>query len=1068
MKKIFTVFVLFSLIGLSGVFAQINLQNGLIAYYPFNGNANDESGNSNNGTLQGQTTFENGVVGTCAKFRGNQLGDYISIPPVNLSLTQFSISAWVNVTNIDSGLYMEEEDILSFDDVNSPNHFALSVRRNGSVSQTDSLGFHFWIPGLLYFNTNLKFFPNSWLHVVGTYDGIKARIYVNGILESESVSIINASINTTADMWINSHYYWGANTQGRMGGNIDEVRLYDRALNQSEISALNNEPLSNCLVADYPFNGNANDASGNGNNGTVSGATLTTDRFGNPNSAYYFDGVNDNKIIIPNSSSLNISSNEISISMWIKWQNNEADYTYRGLSKGGVEVGSGYELLVRGVSYFGGDSGIFEFNIAPNANYYVQNANSYKTQWVHLLSVFNNGIGKIYVNGILSSIDTSSITSILPNTDDLYLGIRNPNNNYAGQLDGCLDDIHIYNCALDSADIDSLYNIGGWGDCLVADYPFDGNANDVSGNGNNATVNGATLTTDRFGNTNSAYSFDGVNDLITSPLLGGFTDEITLSAWYKSDGTQNNSSGIVCSRSGFSQLNGLNVDNTYISFHLVNIGAGLVYNTPLDNQWHFITGTYKNGVTKLFYDNQLVASNNAVVNFTVDQPFEIGHDNFSGEIRYFYGSIEDVRIYRCALDSADIDSLYNACNILVSQAATPTGTTQLCINPSNTTYTTTGATNATAYIWEILPSNAGTITGTGTTATVNWNNTFTGTATIHVKGINGACEGVYSNTISITVNALPTVTLGSLSSVCVNAASFTLTGGSPSGGTYSGTGVSGTSFNPATAGVGTHTITYTYTNFGCANSASNTITVNAVPTIVISGLNSSYCLNAATVTLSATPAGGSFSGQGVNGSIFNPANAGVGNHTITYTVTQGGCTNSASQNVTVNTLPVVSFTGLIPSYSSNDGPSTLTGIPAGGVFSGDGISGNIFYPVNAGLGSHNIVYVYTDGNGCMNATCQTTDLITKVGDYKNSDNTINIFPNPNNGTFQITFAVSTSQNIKVEIFNNIGQIVYTDKKNNYYGQFNETIDLRAFSSGVYLIGTKIGEKTFSNKVTIED
>lgn len=48
--------------------------------------------------------------------------------------------------------------------------------------------------------------------------------------------------------------------------------------------------LTNGLVAYFPFNGNANDASGNGHNGTVYGATLTTNRFGNPNGAYYFDG----------------------------------------------------------------------------------------------------------------------------------------------------------------------------------------------------------------------------------------------------------------------------------------------------------------------------------------------------------------------------------------------------------------------------------------------------------------------------------------------------------------------------------------------------------------------------------------------------------------------------------------------------------------------------------------------------------------------------------------------------------------------------------------------------------
>jgi len=71
---------------------------------------------------------------------------------------------------------------------------------------------------------------------------------------------------------------------------------------------------TNCLVGYWPFNGNANDASGNGNNGTVNGATLTTDRFGNPNSAYSFDGIND-EISAPDSPLF--EQNARSVTLWI-------------------------------------------------------------------------------------------------------------------------------------------------------------------------------------------------------------------------------------------------------------------------------------------------------------------------------------------------------------------------------------------------------------------------------------------------------------------------------------------------------------------------------------------------------------------------------------------------------------------------------------------------------------------------------------------------------------------------------------------------------------------------------
>ncbi|WP_167614524.1 T9SS type A sorting domain-containing protein, partial [Maribellus sediminis] len=86
------------------------------------------------------------------------------------------------------------------------------------------------------------------------------------------------------------------------------------------------------------------------------------------------------------------------------------------------------------------------------------------------------------------------------------------------------------------------------------------------------------------------------------------------------------------------------------------------------------------------------------------------------------------------------------------------------------------------------------------------------------------------NTADITVNDLPTVTLSAFSDVCVDAAEFALSGGSPANGTYSGTGVSSGQFDPATAGVGTHTITYTYTDpNGCTSSNTADITVNNLP-----------------------------------------------------------------------------------------------------------------------------------------------------------------------------------------------------------------------------------------------
>ena len=100
------------------------------------------------------------------------------------------------------------------------------------------------------------------------------------------------------------------------------------------------------------------------------------------------------------------------------------------------------------------------------------------------------------------------------------------------------------------------------------------------------------------------------------------------------------------------------------------------------------------------------------------------------------------------------DSLIITISALPGKAATPTGTNDLCQDAVNTDYTTTGATNATTYVWDISPVNAGTITGTGMTGTVDWDENFNGIATISVKG--QACgDGEFSDGFDVTVNTLP-------------------------------------------------------------------------------------------------------------------------------------------------------------------------------------------------------------------------------------------------------------------------------------------------------------------------
>jgi hypothetical protein len=274
-----------------------------------------------------------------------------------------------------------------------------------------------------------------------------------------------------------------------------------------------------------------------------------------------------------------------------------------------------------------------------------------------------------------------------------------------------------------------------------------------------------------------------------------------------------------------------------------------------------------------------------------------------------------------------------------------------------------------------------TYSGPGTAVFTPDDNTATATVTVTAYGtydftwteINGGCTD--ADAVTVTFNPLPVVDFSGLAaSYCVDQTTPVQLTGTPSGGTFSGVGISGNLFIPSIAGVSTQDITYTYTDSnGCTNSETQSVDVNAIPVVSFTGLSAEYCVDETTPSvLVGTPSGGTFSGAGISGNDFEANAAGVGTHIITYTFTDPlGCTGSTTQTVVVNPLPVVSFTGLNSAYCEDIVAITLTGTPAGGTFSGLGITGNTFSPSDAGTGTHDITYSYTDANGCSNSSTQS-------------------------------------------------------------------------------------------------
>ena len=170
-----------------------------------------------------------------------------------------------------------------------------------------------------------------------------------------------------------------------------------------------------------------------------------------------------------------------------------------------------------------------------------------------------------------------------------------------------------------------------------------------------------------------------------------------------------------------------------------------------------------------------------------------------------------------------------------------TGTAVLCQASTGIAYSVKDVSNATSYTWTLVPGTAGVITGNTNSITIDWSAAFSGTASLTVKGVNNCGNGASSPAFSILVNPKPYISfIMCTDSITIPTARIIqLREGIPSGGTYTGAGVNtanGT-FDPATAGIGSHVITYSYTNVNsCVNSASRVITVTN-PNLFVCGEN---------------------------------------------------------------------------------------------------------------------------------------------------------------------------------------------------------------------------------------
>jgi len=330
---------------------------------------------------------------------------------------------------------------------------------------------------------------------------------------------------------------------------------------------------------------------------------------------------------------------------------------------------------------------------------------------------------------------------------------------------------------------------------------------------------------------------------------------------------------------------------------------------------------------------------------------------------------------------------------------------------------TLGVNGAVTYTWDNGSNNfiyAPPAVSAGTQSTV----TYT------VSGItNFNC--LRTGSIAIVINPLPLAAFSSsIPAQCkTNTPLLLAPFAQPAGGLFTGPGVTSGSFIPSNPGIGTFTLSYIRTD---ANNCSNTATIAvSVASLVVPVMSPAIplCSNSSAIQMTVNPAGGGFNGNGTSAAgLFDPNVSGAGSHPISYSITNGPCTTSASIIILVNAAPTASIVNPKTFFCKNQSAIFLNGSPAGGSFSGNGVTGAAFNPANASVSNSNIIiYSYTDQNGCSDSASVRITVSTCAGISENgrTPSLFRCYPNPSNGLFTI----EAQQDLRLEVLSITGQTI---------------------------------------------
>ncbi len=870
-----------------------SVEEGLVAYYPFNGNANDESGNGHHGTVNGPVLASDRLGNTNAAyaFSGGLQNIDCGDPTNNaFDLTgDATLMGWISYSEaLPRPGYC---DALVGKDVSGGGYdkWIFGAQRDGLTFHLNRQGY--W--STWAYSDPFSIQTNQFYHVAVVKTGDTYTFYIDG-QPMGSTEMPYSLGDVDAPLTI------GFAEEGiAHNGTIDEVRIYDRALAPDEIWELygggvasidgtisyggsetgqiivaageyastieapgayrledlptpqsyrvsafydvngNGEreqtepygeyagnpfdlnddlsgvdilltvpsPVEDGLVAYYPFNGNANDESGNGHHGTVNGPVLTDDLLGNADSAYAFAGGTENiDCGNPTNNSLELTG-DATLMGWMSFDNEFSSSPY---------IPGYFAPLI------GKDVGGNQYNkwflsaYKDGLTFHVNGSAYYSGQWAYS-DPFSFELNRFYHVAVVKTGDTytfyadgqqkGSATLSIPVTDveaPLTIGYAEPS--YVHR--GAIDEVRIYNRALSPSEVWEQYgggeaasisgtisysgpqtgqiiiSAGGYsgtigapgaysirnlpvpqtcsisafcddngngvhdrtepygeyagnpvnltGDLtgvnitltdpilidegLVAYYPFNGNANDESGNGNHPQINTASLVSDRFGHADAAYYFDGTTYIEMTNSLPDM-DNVSISLWANVDTLSNHMIFLFegDSRSYQDLVAEIIPDNPRFVTKGFNETARMPWSSAgiSPGQWCHLAfvANHSTSTKQVWLNGQLIASSTALPG-----PYCVGYhynlqlgrfkDRDGGESHYqLSGFMDDIRIYNRALSSNEVSQLYGGGSGAISGTIHYSGSPSSSIVVEAGVYSTTLA-GPGAYALSDLPAGS--------------------------------------------------------------------------------------------------------------------------------------------------------------------------------------------------------------------------------------------------------------------------------------------------------------------------------------------------------------------------